>query len=128
MEPEPTVVWMVSARTGPNGLKGSLALEHDRVVFTATGGSTRTFLLQDVRRVRRALMTPVLELRMTRGSDPKVVGFYFVRPPPLDPDAARVMRKRQARRQAANQLMSSNATKKDEVVRWVNAIRAVKGG
>jgi hypothetical protein len=74
----------------------------------------------------------VLELRLSASDGPKVVGFYFVRPPSLEvQQEGRFLARGRAKRDAAVTLVTSNLSKKEEVARWVEAIRAagkVAGG
>lgn len=118
-------VWMLSSDTGPEGIEGSLALEEDRLVFRPKGDTqTTTIRLADVRRVRRVIGSPILDIRLRSATGPSRYGFYFVQPPSLQPqEGLRPTRPRTARRKAAVQLMVSNPLKKDEIKRWVKAMR-----
>jgi len=81
--------------------------------------------LADVRRVRRAAGSPVLEVRVAIPGSPPVIGFYFVQPPPLAPptEGFRLFSRYLARRRAIVKLRGGNATKRREVERWVRAVR-----
>ena len=125
---------MVHARTGSDGIKGSLTLEGQAVVFRPRYGGAGTetmFALGAIRRVRRVMGSPVLELRL-KGSDagPSPVGFYFAQPPSLQAqEEARMFGRNRAKREAAMTLVQWNAVKKDEVARWVRSIKdAQRGG
>jgi hypothetical protein len=131
MEREPSLVWMVHRRTGPEGQKGELALESGRVVFSPTGGADPTaFPLEDIRGVRRVIGSPVLELRLASRSEFRMVGFYFIQPPSLDPadGTGRVMKRRAARKGAVVKLRTWNAAKREEIRSWVNELRPLLGG
>lgn len=122
-------VWMVHARTGLQGLQGALVLEERRLVFRPASprAGEAVFELSNVKRVRRAPASPVLEIHLRAGF-PRVVGFYFVEPPSLtDPELGRFRlrpRKWLARRQAVVKLRQGNALRGAEVDGWVEAIRA----
>jgi hypothetical protein len=122
-------VWMVHARTGLDGLRGALLLEGRRLVFRPSSprAGEAVFELADVKRVRRAPGSPVLEVHLRAGF-PRVVGFYFVEPPSLtEPEFRRVPllpRKWLARRQALSKLREGNVLRGHEVDGWVEAIRA----
>jgi len=126
---EASTVWMVHARTTLDGVKGVLSLEQRALVFRPDGGrSAETVIpLADVRRVRRAPGSPVLEVRVGIGGSPSVIGFYFVQPPPLSPptEGFRLFSRYLARRRAIVKLRGGNAVKRREVEQWV---RAVRGG
>ena len=106
-----------------------LSLEQRALVFHPDGGrSAETVIpLADVRRVRRAPGSPVLEVRVGIAGSPSVIGFYFVQPPPLSPptEGFRLFSRYLARRRAIVKLRGGNAVKRREVEQWV---RAVRGG
>lgn len=125
-----STVWMVHAGTPRDGIRGTLTIEDGAVVFRpryGLPGSETVFGLVALRGVRRVWGSPVLELR-ARGQDlPKVVGFYFVQPPSLsEQDDARFGGRHRARRQAAMTLVQWNSVKKEEVGRWVRAIKGAR--
>jgi hypothetical protein len=122
---------MVHARTGLQGVKGTLAMEGSRLVFRpdASRAGESAFEPSGLRRVRRARWSPVLEIHPTSEGLPPVVAFYFVKPPSLiEHQDLNPLRRRSARKRAINELRRANAYKKDEVERWVEAIRAAGGG
>jgi hypothetical protein len=117
---------MVHSLTGPEGLKGQLSLESADVVFRpeAKGTGDWVFKRSEIRRVRRVMGSPILELRLDRPQGPPVVGFYFVRPPSLEaPKDAHLVRRRAVRRTALIELRRANLLKKNEVAGWARAIR-----
>lgn len=126
-----SVVWMVHARTGLNGLKGTLALDEGRLVFTpeSTRAGQSEFDLGEISRVRRVRGSPVMEIYPTGQGQPPVVGFYFVKPPSLTEryDDMNFVQRRTARKKAMNALRGANRHKKREVEGWVEAIRAGPG-
>jgi hypothetical protein len=132
-DPSSSTVWMVHARTGSDGIKGSLTLEGRAVVFRPRYGGTgaeTVFALEAIRRVRRVMGSPVLELRL-KGSEagPSPVGFYFAQPPSLKAqEDARLLGRNRAKREAAMTLVQWNAVKKDEVAGWVRNIKAAQRG
>jgi hypothetical protein len=70
--------------------------------------------------------SPVLQLRVRLPNQPKLVGFYFTRPPSLELQQGRFLSRTKARRDAAVTLVTSNLSKKEEVATWVEAIRLAK--
>ena len=125
-----SIVWMVHGRTSPEGLKGTLRLEPGAIVFRPDGAAAEelAFPLERVRRARRVMGSPVLELRLTGGSEgPGAVVFYFVQPPSLEvQQESRFLARGRAKRDAAVALVTSNLSRKEQVVAWVQAIRAAK--
>jgi hypothetical protein len=122
-------VWMVHSLTSKEGNKGHLELEPGRLVFRPDSTDGETILpLAEIRRFRRVRGTPVLEVVLTSSIErPSRMGFYFVRPPSLDPRPGKRFRaERAARRAAVAQLMSQNREKKAEIHGWMEAIRAAK--
>ena len=119
-------VWMVTRETGSAGWPGTLVLETDALTFRpADGGGHRTFALAEIRKVHRVLGSPVLELRLAPTAVHRLVGFYFVRPPSLDGSSSggRPVRRRTARKKAVLSLRVGNEVKKEEIRRWVEALR-----
>jgi hypothetical protein len=126
-----STVWMVHARTGLDGIKGRLAMEDSRLVFRpeSSAAGESVFEAGRLRRVRRARWSPVLEIYPIAEALPPVVAFYFVEPPSLvDREGLNFLQRRTARRKAMNTLRRANASKKNEVERWVEAIRFAGGG
>jgi hypothetical protein len=127
---------MVHGRTGLLGVRGTLALELEasRLVFRPEGGRSANLVLplKDLAGVRRARGSPVLEVRPVGSSTaPRVVGFYFVKPPPLEPppDSFPIFAKYMAKRRSIQALRAGNAVKGREVDEWVAKLReAVFGG
>lgn len=125
--PHSSTVWMVHGRTPLAGVKGTLSLEGQAVVFVPEGGRAAETVLPvaSISRVGRARGTPVLEVGVDMPDAPSVIGFYFVKPPPLPGPGAglRVLDKFLAKRQAVIKLRVGSATKRDEVDLWVASIR-----
>jgi len=125
---EASTVWMVHARTTLDGVKGVLSLEQNALVFRPEGGrSAETVIpLSEIRRIRRAPGSPVLEVRLDLPGGPPVIGFYFIQPPPLSPptEGFRFLGRYLARRRAIVKLRGGNAMRRREVEDWV---RSVKG-
>ena len=129
----PSIVWMVSARTGVTGRKGTLSLEADSVVFrpTSTAFGDTIIPLKGLRKVRRVRGSPVLEFRVTLPDQPPVVAFYFVPPPDLNPPddlRIRLLPKRTARKDAITHLRQGNLRKKAEIGAWAEAIERARHG
>lgn len=127
---EPTTVWMVHARTGMQGVKGTLALQDGAITFQPAGGRSSETLLPigEIRRVRRAPGSPVLEVEITVKGGPPIIGFYFVKPPPLTPptEGYRPFGRFLAKRKAIATLRGGNATHREDVQAWVDAVKAAQ--
>jgi hypothetical protein len=132
----PSMVWMVHARTAMTGVKGALDLEDGVLVFhpqNVSRGDTR-IPVAGIKRSRRVRGTPILEIYPSSDSLPTVIGFYFVEPPqighagePTTPmGAMNPFRKHAGRRAALRKLRLANGMKKDEVQAWVE--RLGRGG
>jgi hypothetical protein len=128
--PEATTVWMVHARTGLEGVKGTLSLEDGVLVFRPAGGRSAQTVLPaaQIRRVRRAPGSPVLEVEIAVKGGPPIIGFYFIKPPPLTPptEGYRPFGRFLARRRAIASLRAGNTTYREDVGGWVEAVRAAK--
>lgn len=126
-----TIVWMVSARTGVSGRKGTLSLEQRALVFrpASTAFGDNIFPLTAVKKVRRTRGSPVLEIRVDLPDHPGEVAFYFVSPPDLTPREdlrVRFLSKRSVRRDAITKLRQGNARKREEVQAWADAIERAR--
>jgi hypothetical protein len=123
-------VWMVSARTGLEGLKGELTLRDRALVFQPESDpyGEIVFRLTDVRRVRRARGSPVLEIHLDVQDAPRIVGFYFVEPPPmrLPDDRFRMFPRHFARRSAIADLRKGNILRRDEMLEWFEEIERLR--
>jgi hypothetical protein len=128
VDPAPVTVWMVNRRTGPNGLKGTLKLEPEHLVFSPKDerASPTIFERAQIRRARRVRGAPVLEIKLASESDVRILGFYFVQPPNLVPEQSGMLKKRRARSDAVATLRSWNPVKKETIVEWVKAIDACR--
>jgi hypothetical protein len=125
--PEPTTVWMVHARTGLDGVKGTLSLQQGALVFAPAGGRSGDTVLpiHELRKVRRAPGSPVLEVEISIAGAPPVIGFYFVKPPPLKPtsESYRPFARFMTKRRAIASLRAGNAARREDVEVWVQAVR-----
>jgi hypothetical protein len=123
---------MVSARTGLAGRKGLLKLNDRGLVFHPESDryAENVFRLADIRRVRGAKGSPVLEIHVDLPDSPRIVGFYFVQPPPmrLPDDRFRLFPRYFARRAAIAALRKGNATKRQDVIGWVEVIQRAREG
>src|SRR5436190_712652 len=93
---EPATVWMLHARTGMAGREGRLSLADGGLRFDPVheGEAPTIVPFTQIKRARRVLVSPVLELRLRtpNGLALDVIGFYFTKPPNLEPDPeARVL-------------------------------------
>lgn len=125
MAPDPSTVWMVHKSTGPQGVRGELILEADRLIFRPELTGTKLDLLGetvienvDIQKVSRSRHSPVLDLRVSTPGVPEVVLFYFVKPPDMYSSGLP-----NPRRAVATYLTNSNALYTEEVDEWVRAIR-----
>jgi hypothetical protein len=133
-------VWMVSLKTGLDGRRGRIWLEPGVLVFrpASSGYGDTRIRLEDIRRVKAARFTPVLDFRLRAADQPDRMGLYFVRPPSLDTtrdeaDDSTQNRisvlapisapRRRARKNAATELREANPEVRDEVRVWLNRIR-----
>jgi hypothetical protein len=129
VEPAEITVWMIHARTPPDGVKGKLSLEPGALVFRPAHRDVDEMAipLERVRRARRVLGSPVLEIKLAATDGPSAIGFYFVRPPNLEvQNEGRYLARGRAKRDAAVTLVTSNLSKKEAVAQWVDAIREAK--
>jgi hypothetical protein len=121
---------MVHSRTEMTGVKGTLRLDDKTLVFEPEGGRASETVLpvSSIVRVHRSLGSPVLEVSVDLPNAPSVIGFYFVQPPPLAQagSALRVIDKFVTKRRAVIKLKVASSTKRDEVERWVMAIRSAQ--
>jgi hypothetical protein len=110
-----------------NGVKGTLALEDRVLMFRPAGGrSSETVLpVGEIRKVRRAPGSPVLEVEIAVKGGPPIIGFYFVKPPPLTPptEGYRPFGRFLAKRKAIASLRAGNATHREDVETWAQAVR-----
>ena len=86
--PGPTIVWMVHLSRGdsPDGVRGTLSMEDDALVFMpASGAMPVRFPLVSVRKAKRLVGSPVLRLDWNDAGTASHTAFYFVEPPPLRP-------------------------------------------
>jgi hypothetical protein len=123
---------MVSARTGLDGRRGRLQLNDRGLVFRPESDrfGENVFPLADINRVRRARGSPVLEIHVDVHDNPRIVAFYFVKPPPvrLPDDRFRLFPRYSARRAAIAALRKGNAARREEVIGWVQAIERAREG
>jgi hypothetical protein len=131
MPRKPDTVWMVNARTGPDGWKGQLSVSGAGVLFRAEpAGLGETLVpLEDIKRVRRVRGSPVLELKLRTPNRLalEIMGFYFTKPPSMDsPEGVRVLKKHRAKSRAVTDLRRANLLKKDAVAAWVEDIEQAR--
>ena len=121
-----STVWMIHALTGLQGVKGEIELTDDAVVFHSADRhhGDEAYRFDQIKKLKRAWGTPVLELRLQIPDGVPVVGFYFSPPPSLEPPPeARFSFKRRTRRKAAAELYRANSAKREEVDRWHELLR-----
>lgn len=127
--PPPTTVWMVHKGTGKQGVRGELSLEPERLIFRPeiVGGKLdllgqTVFALTEIRGAGKSKGSPVLKLDVSTPGLPKVVLFYFTKPP--DMYSSPMPNPRIA---TMTYLMRSDAYVGQEVDVWLKALRAVRG-
>jgi hypothetical protein len=122
-----STVWMVHGRTQLAGVRGTLSLRDRVLLFVPDGGRASETVLPVTTIVgaHRARGTPVLEVSVDLPNAPSVIGFYFVEPPALTQSGSglKVVEKFMAKRQAVIKLKVGSTAKRDEVERWVRAIK-----
>jgi hypothetical protein len=104
-----------------------LRLEGAALVFRpeAEKDEPTSIPLTEIRRVRRVLGSPVLEVQLQPGSGLRIMGFYFIRPPKMAPARGMLsFRNRYTRKAATEKLREWNRIKKDEIAEWVGTIKA----
>src|SRR5262245_21305750 len=117
---------MVHNRTTLDGVKGQLSLEEQLLVFRPEGGrsGTTSIPLRRIVRGRRGRGSSVLEVSLEMENAPPIIGFYFVKPPPLAPttDNYRPFGRFLAKRKGIASLRSGNAARGLEVDLWTKAL------
>jgi hypothetical protein len=135
--PQPASVWLYEPG-GPDSLPGRLMLDGAAVVFSRADGGTLRIEAGAVRGVRRHRLTPVLEIRYSRGSDPDGVAlFYFAEPPALPEPGEKADRgpyhiflpspRNIERSGAALSMRAASKLLRADIDRWVEAIRGAGG-
>jgi hypothetical protein len=121
---EPTTVWAARLGSPDEGIKGYLVLETEHLSFTSDLSDLEIRIpLADIRHVRRIFGSPVMVVE--HGGS--VVAFYFAQPPPVIGAKAPFDERRQ-RSRSVTYLGDTNASKRKDIKRWVQGIRAaVKG-
>lgn len=131
-------VWMVEVSEGSllrsrgpvsSGIKGRLALEPSRLVFTPESPDEIpvAFPLRDVKRVGKTPGSPVVQVRMRRPHTPRVFWFYFVEPPRLGPaEDRRPVANLSPYKRGKTKLALWNDLRGDEVGEWVERIRGAQ--
>jgi hypothetical protein len=128
--PKPITVWMVHQRTALAGVKGTISLDDRTLLFVPEGGRAAETVLpvRSIVRAHRARGTPVLEVVVDLPDAPSVIGFYFVEPPALaDHGAGKVLDRFMTKRRAVIRLKVGSTAKREQVDRWVSAIKGAKG-
>jgi hypothetical protein len=111
-------------------MRGALSLEDDVLLFRPAGGRSADTEIpaRNIRRVRRARGSPVLEVSIDIPGGPPIIGFYFVKPPSLTPptEGFRLFSRYLARRRGIAHLRGGNAARGHDVDVWVEALRAAQ--
>jgi hypothetical protein len=121
---EPVTVWAVLEGAWTSEAKGKLSLDEQAGVLSFRHHKgVRNFDLPvaSIRRVRRLLASPTLEVEFVRDDDPVRAAFFFAQPPPK-PEPERGKGRGQKRRNITL-LMGESATKRSVVKAWRAAVR-----
>jgi hypothetical protein len=125
-------VWMVHARTPFDGVRGVLSVDERALQFRPDGGRLGDTVVpfDRIRKVRRALGSPVLEVEISINDAPPVIGFYFVKPPTLTQpsEGYRPFGRYLTKRKAIAKLRAGNHARKQEVDAWVDRLREARRG
>lgn len=130
MAHDPATVWMVHHGTGRQGVHGDLVLTDRELIFRPEiRGAKRdldllgetVLALADVTKVIRARGTPVLEVHARTPGVPRVILFYFAKPPDIYSSPMT-----NPKRAGATYLASSNLLYLEEIRDWVGAIDAAR--
>jgi hypothetical protein len=120
---ETATVWAARLGSPDEGIKGSLVLWPDELVFTSEDGETELRIpLGDLRKARRIHGSPVM---VVEHGDSSVVALYFAQPPPLDRDASIIERSRD-RGASLTYLGDTNSDLRKGIKRWVRSIKDAK--
>jgi hypothetical protein len=138
--PEATTVWMVQLDRSADDVEGTLELLDAAVRFVpAEGGAPLEIDLTEISRVKRVWGSPILMVHSVEDGRRHVTAFYFSKPPPLHPGAARddepatligpfnrnrPPSKRKQRRHNAGYLASASNVVVDQLRDWVKDVRA----
>jgi hypothetical protein len=136
--PTPVTVWAVELDRGSSlqDHQGTLSLEGGTLEFRPRedGRPTLRIRAADVTKLKRLRASPVLMVQHRNGERIQRTAFYFIQPPPIDPQPATLptspfsfgrTSKRRARRVNATYLGAGNRQKKLEVREWEGALRQV---
>jgi hypothetical protein len=120
---ETATVWAARLGSPDEGVKGSLVLWPDELVFASETGEVEIRIpLRDLRRARRIHGSPVMVVEHAGG----VVAFYFAQPPPIERDQTLIERRRN-RPASLTYLGDTSADLRKDIKRWVRSIKdAVK--
>jgi hypothetical protein len=122
---DPVTVWAVRLGEYAGEEKGKLALdpEEGRLTFLHEKDTKTVHIsLASIRRVKRSLGSPVLEVDFATRDGMARMAFFFARPPPFQPPTMMGSGRRR-KRQNIQVLMGENAAVRDVVRRWRNAVR-----
>jgi hypothetical protein len=120
----PETVWAVRIGVSNEDAKGLLTLEDTHLVFSIEEGSLR-IALSEITKVKRVLGSPILMVNQD-GARPAKFAFFFVKPPPLEPQKPR-QTKRKVRKQGTAYLGQQNRELKPLLVAWERDIRQAIG-
>ena len=135
MPPEPTVIWMV--REGdPTATEGTLSLDDAILRFTPkdrSHGEPIELRAADIRKARRARMSPFMSLTHSSEQGVMKLYVYFSKPPPLPsekpPGSSSMLRPRGLERSAAAlSLRDASRLVRSEIESWVRELRRSGAG
>jgi hypothetical protein len=120
----PETVWAVRIGVSNDDAKGMLTLEETHLVFAIEEGSLR-IALAEITKVKRVFGSPILMVNQA-GDKPAKFAFFFVKPPPLEPQKPR-QTKRKVRKQGTAYLGQSNRELKPLLIAWERDLREAIG-
>jgi hypothetical protein len=121
--PEPRPVWMVGP-AAPDPVEGILSLTDRGLSFAPLEGNSFMVPPDRIRRVRRLVASPVLKVRYLGEDGSREAFFFFVKPPPLPEGPKAFSTKNLQRTSQAMTLREQSKRLKDQILRWVEEIRA----
>jgi hypothetical protein len=120
-------VWAARLGLREEGVRGKLTLNDSGLLFTADHGDLGIRVDRAaLRKVRRVMGSPVIVVEFQEGDVTRAVALYFAQPPPLP--GTGFISKRRGRFGAIQWLGQESRAKREEVKRWVEAIRALTSG
>ncbi len=120
-------VWISRLGTAQREVEGTLTLTPTHLEFR--GGSEHARIpLAAVRKVRKPLGSPVLEVEYLAGDGPVRVAFFFVQPPPVTSEGEGAWGRERRRRSQIAFIVQRGETVVETVKEWRDAVRQAVAG